>query len=330
MTYDVYAVGNALVDFEFRVGESFLSELALDKGHMTLIDETRERSLLEVLSEHDRNMACGGSAANTVIAVSQFGGRSFYSCKVADDSVGDFFYRDLVAEGVETNVGKQREPGVTGKCLVFITPDAERTMTTHLGITQELSTVELNAEAIAASKTVYIEGYLVASETARQAAIEARQRAQQAKVPTALTFSDPNMVRFFRDGLSEILGDGVDLLFCNEEEALTFCETDRLEIARERLKEVARTFAITLGSKGSLIWDGREFIQVLGQRVNAVDTVGAGDMYAGAFLYGLTHELGYKGAAELATMASAKLVSSYGPRLPKAETQAVLAQFKPY
>ncbi len=322
--YDVYAIGNALVDMEFAIDDEFLSKLSIDKGVMTLVDEAQQQTLYEALAGHTGKMASGGSAANTIIAVSHFGGKSFYSCKVANDPAGDFYVQDLVRAGVDTNLHNERDPGTSGRCIVMITPDAERTMHTFLGISANVAEAELNEAAIKAAKYVYLEGYLVTSPSARAAAIKARKIAEANDVKTALTFSDPNMVNFFRDGLQEMLGDGVDLLFCNRQEALTWTGADDIESAAEQLKTIARTFAITVGSDGALIWDGTTLHNVPATAVKAVDTNGAGDMFAGAFLYGITHGYDFVKAGALATKAAGKLVSQFGPRLKPEEHKPLL------
>jgi sugar/nucleoside kinase (ribokinase family) len=322
--YNLYAIGNALVDMEFEVQDAFLKANGIDKGLMTLVDEQRRNELLKILGTNPLKQQCGGSAANTVIANAQFGGKGFYSCKVANDSFGDFYFQDLIDNGVDTNLKHQVRPvGVTGKCLVMVTPDAERTMNTFLGITSSLSHHEVDEAAIRNSQFLYVEGYLVASETGRAAAIHARECAEAHGVKTALTFSDVNMVKFFKAGLSQMLGQGVDLLFCNESEALAFVETSDLHVARERLKAVAKTFVITRGENGAMIFDGDTFIDIEPYPVKAIDTNGAGDMYAGAFLYAIGHGHTYASAGKLASMASSRVVNQYGPRLKRHEVQEV-------
>lgn len=324
--YNVYAIGNALVDMEFAVDDEFLAQQKIDKGVMTLVDKDQQQALYEALAGHNGKMASGGSAANTIIAVSHFGGKSFYSCKVANDPAGDFYVQDLVAAGVDTNLHAEREAGISGKCIVMITPDAERTMHTNLAISETVSDADLNADAIAASEYVYLEGYLVTSPTGRAAAIKARQIAEANGVKTALTFSDPNMVSFFKDGLGEMLGDGVDLLFCNKEEALTWTGAADIEAAAEALKTVAKSFAITLGSEGALLFDGQSHYQVAATPAKAVDTNGAGDMFAGAFLYGISQGFSFPKAGELASRAAAQLVTKFGPRLKPEEHKPLLEE----
>lgn len=323
--YNVYALGNALVDMEFAIDDDFLIKNKLDKGVMTLVDKHQQQALYEALTGHAGKMASGGSAANTIIAVSHFGGKSFYTCKVANDPAGDFYVQDLVAAGVDTNLHLNREPGTSGKCIVLITPDAERTMHTCLGISEELASSDIHIDAIKKSDYLYMEGYLVSSDTARNAAIQAREAAEQANVKTALTFSDPNMVRFFREGLTSMLGNnGVDLLFCNKEEALMWATTDDIEQAAESLKAIAKNYAITLGAEGALVYDGKNMHKIPATPVKAIDTNGAGDMFAGAMLYGLTHNYSYPQAAELATRAAAKLITQFGPRLKPEEYRSLL------
>ncbi len=325
--YDVYAIGNALVDMEFEVNDSFFKDHKIDKGLMTLVDEERQNYLLKALGSGAKKRQCGGSAANTIIAVSQFGAKGFYSCKVASDDTGDFYLNDLVESGVDTNLKSQkRENGTTGKCLVLITPDAERTMNTFLGITGSLAKTEVDAESIKNSNYLYMEGYLVASPSGKAAAIHARDVAKLAGVKTALTFSDVNMVKFFKDGLVEMIGPGLDLLFCNESEAMAYVGTESLMEAREALKKVAKNFVITLGENGAMIWDGVTFIDIEPYKVKAIDSNGAGDMYAGAFLYAVSQGHTCASAGKLASMAASKVVSQFGPRLKSSDTLEIKKQ----
>lgn len=314
--FHVYGVGNALVDIDFEVSHDTLSSLAIDKGVMTLIDENKHHQLLDKLKDVPHVQACGGSAANTMIALRQFGGHGFYSCKVANDDSGTFYLKDLLSHGLETNLGlENRQPGVTGKCIVMVTPDADRTMISYLGITEAMSVAELDEIALKASQYLYLEGYLVTSSTGRQAAIKARKIAELNNVKTALTLSDPNMTRFFAEGLKEMIGRRVNLLFCNEEEALIFTQTSDLSEACQSLKQHADKFVVTQGAKGALLFDGNTTHAIQADDVDALDTVGAGDMFAGAFLYAITHGYSDLQAANMASIAAAKVVAKIGPRL---------------
>jgi len=236
--YDVYGVGSALVDIEFKISIDHLQDLGLDKGVMTLITEEDHHQLLDALDGQAVKRSCGGSAANTMIAMSQFGGQAFYSCKVATDEPGRFYQEDLLSAGVDTN-HHNSETGVTGKCLVFVTPP--------------------------------------------------------------------------------------DFLFANEVEALKMAETEDLGQAIAHLQSLAKQFAITLGPKGSLIFDGQTVLEIPAVKVDAVDTLGAGDMYAGALLYGITHGMDFAQAGRLASLASATLVTRFGPRMPTEATRELLA-----
>ncbi|MFT6423169.1 MAG: fructokinase [Thalassolituus sp.] len=317
MGYHIYGIGNALVDKEFEVDDAFFSDAGIEKGMMTLIEADQLASMLEILTSRYglKKRACGGSAANTIIGASYFGANAFYTCNVANDEAGDFYIADMKAAGVDTNMGDDRDEGVTGKCLVMVTPDAERTMNTHLGITSELHQNHINEDALAQSEYAYIEGYLVTSDPSRAAAIQVREMARKHGVKVAMTFSDPAMVQFFKDGVEEMIGDGVDLLFCNEQEAKLYADTDSLDDAIDAIKKVAKTFAITLGSKGALAFDGETLHEIAPNAVTAVDSNGAGDMFAGAFLYAITHGHDFAAAGRLASAASSKVVSQFGPRL---------------
>ena len=323
--YHVYGLGNALVDIELSVSPEVLQTAGIDKGVMTLLDEAQQQDILQKLQGHAPKKASGGSAANTLIAIGQLGGKGYYSCKVANDADGQFYLEDLARCGVETNLKPEAlAEGITGKCLVMVTPDADRTMGTFLGISGSFSEAELDPAAIATSDYTYIEGYLVTSPTGKAAAIKARELAKAAGKQVSLTLSDFNMVKFFKDGLLEMIGEGVDLLFANETEALTLAETEDLETAIAHLKTLSRAFAITRGPAGSVVFDGENLLEVAGYPVAAIDTVGAGDSYAGAFLYGLTQSMGYAKAGDLASRVSSQLVTQYGPRLTTEQIQGIL------
>ena len=322
--YDVYGLGNALVDMEFEIKDQFLQDNNIDKGVMTLVDENQQHELISQLDIFEGNKASGGSAANTLIAISSMGGSSYYSCKVADDDLGHFYLDDLKAAGVDCNMDGRHKGGITGKCLVMVTPDAERTMHTFLGVSSELSPYEVNEDAIKNSSYCYLEGYLTTSETGKAANIEARKIAMANNVKTALTFSDPFVVEHFRQGFSDTIGDGIDLLFCNEAEALSYTQKSSVEEATEVIKTFSKTFAITLGAKGAVVYDGSNMINIDANPIQAVDSNGAGDLFAGAFIYGLTHGMSYEDAGTLASKASSIIVGQFGPRLKLEQYQSLV------
>lgn len=327
--YKVYGMGAALVDTEIKVEDRELNQMEVDKGMMTLVDQDRQAALLGHLEGHlvKASHASGGSAGNSMIATAQFGGPTFMTCKVADDADGDIYVADLEAAGVDHCLTGGRSNGTTGKCLVLITPDAERSMNTFLGISETLSTEQLVPAAIADSEYLYIEGYLVTSPTGRGAAIKARELAEAAGIKTSISLSDPGMVEFFRDGLAEMIGGGVDLVFCNEEEALGWGNTKKLDAAIDALKGIAQNFVITRGAQGALAYDGRDLHEIPPHQVQAVDSNGAGDMFAGAFLYAITQGEDFPTAGRFASLAAGKVVAHYGPRLPADAYPALRADF---
>lgn len=231
--------------------------------------------------------------------------------------------------GIPTNFERQeREEGITGKCLVMITDDADRTMNTFLGISSGLSINEVDERAIKDSEYVYLEGYLAASDPGLEAMKHAKKTAEENGVKTAITLSDPSIVTAFKDRFREVIGASVDLLFCNENEAKAFTGMEDLEEAREALKQEARRFVITQGKNGAMIYDGDTFIDIEPYEIKAVDSNGAGDLFAGAFLYGITNGLGFANSGKLASLAGSKIVSQYGPRLKWHQAQEILHQLK--
>jgi sugar/nucleoside kinase (ribokinase family) len=314
--YNVYGLGNALLDIEINVSDQDLTSLGLDKGVMTLVDESKQQEIIQSLTNRPHLKSCGGSAANTMITLQQMGCSTFYSCKVSNDVNGQAFVKDLISHGVSTNLSQQAlGSGTTGRCLALVSDDAERTMYTHLGVTVDFSSNELNHQAIAESECIYIEGYLVASESARLAAIEAREVAHKHKVMTSITLSDPNMVKFFKNELLEMIGPGVDILFCNEAEAKLFSNSESLDDCCRYLETLAKTFVITKGKQGATLYDGQHYHQISGLNVNVIDTLGAGDAFAGAYLADLLQGNEPLKAAIKANKVAAKVVTHFGARL---------------
>jgi len=326
--HNVYGVGNALVDIEYEISEETLADLAVDKSLMTLIEEPRHHELLAKLEGLSANRCGGGSAANTMVAAAQLGSTAFYSCKVANDETGRFFVDDLAHNGVDTNLDNDRlEHGITGKCIILITPDAERSMSTFLGITREIGVAALDEAAIRDAEHLYIEGYLVPEVDARAAAVRAAEIARAANVPIALTLSDVNMVKFFGDGLREIIGDGLDMVFANEEEAREMFGlgrgTSSLSDTVEAMKGIAKRFAITRSEKGAVLFDGQDLIEIEAEPVTPVNANGAGDVYAGTFLHGLTHGLSFADCGALAGACATTLVTRTGARLDGETTRSI-------
>ena len=315
-THSIYGLGGAIVDTEVSVSEQFIVDANIEKGVMTLVDERRQTELLETLSCHDLKLVkkSGGSVCNSIVAASNLGANVFFSGKVADDPDGKLFIGDLHRAGVSFHSAGQY-PGITGKCLVMVTDDAERTMNTYLGVSQALSIKDIDKQALGRSQWLYVEGYLITNTVSRMVAIEAIKFARENAVKIAISLSDPFVVETFANELRDLLGSGVDLIFCNKDEALAFTGVTNLESASENLKKMTKTFAITDGANGAITFDGLRLVRSEGYFVQAVDTNGAGDMFAGAFLYATTLNKDYHWAARLANYCAAQIVAQFGPRL---------------
>ena len=326
--YDIYGIGGALVDTEVEVSDKFLADARIDKGVMTLVDESRQSELLQALSSENLTLLkkCGGSVCNSVVAASSLGSKAFFSGKVADDADGELYVSDLKRAGVDFHRAGQ-DPGTTGKCLVMITQDAERTMNTFLGASDTLSAKEIDYDALKDSEWFYVEGYLVTDKARTAATKQAVEYAKEQGVKIAISLSDPFVVDVFGDALRDVIGSGVDLGFCNKDEALAFTGSDNLDSAIEKLQLITKTFAITDGANGSITFNGEQVLRSEGVSAKAVDTNGAGDMFAGAFLYAITSGRGYDWAASLANDCASRVVAKFGPRLDLEDFDKIKAKF---
>ncbi len=320
MQYDVYGVGNALVDIQTRIGDPHLNGLGFTKGIMTLVDEATQTRVLQSLDGAPVSRCAGGSAANTIIGVADFGGKAAYAGKVARDELGEFFLKDMRELGVKIEV--PAGSGQSGSCVVLITEDAQRTMLTHLGVSATLGPDDITEAEIRKAKYVYIEGYLFAGDSTKHAALKAIHLARQNGVKVALTISDPFLVGMCRDLFWELIAGPVDLLFCNLEEARSLTSLiDPVDCAH-KIHNHAADVALTLGADGSLLMHGGQVFPVEGVSVKAVDTTGAGDMYAAGVLYGITNGLSWKQAGHLASHAAARVVAQMGARLQRKFTSS--------
>ncbi|MFN0053414.1 MAG: adenosine kinase [Planctomycetales bacterium] len=323
MSYDVYGIGHALVDVQARIDDALLVDLGFDKGIMTLVDEWLQRRLLAALEGVPISRCAGGSAANTTIAVADFGGRAAYAGKVAGDRMGQFCAEDMRRVGVTMEVPAAE--GDTGTSVILITPDAQRTMLTHLGVSATLGPDDILESEVRRAKYVYVEGYLFGSATTRAAALRTMELAQRNRVKIAFTVSDPFLIANHRDEFWSLIEGPVDLLFCNLEEARSLTgRHDPIECAVE-IHRHAENVALTLGAEGSILMHQGEVIPIEGVPVEPLDTTGAGDMYAGALLYGITNGLSWKQAGRLASHAAARIVSQMGARLSRKFTPEEVA-----
>ena len=322
--YDIYAIGAALVDTEVEVTDNFLAEHSIDKGVMTLVGQPRQAELISSLKKNDSTLLkqSGGSACNSVVAAAQLGSKTYFGGKLANDDDGNLYADDLTQAGV-SHAFAPADQGVTGKCLVMVTSDAERTMNTYLGVSDEFAETEINHSALAKSQWFYVEGYLQTDDHRTAVVKSAVEFAKQKGVKISLSLSDPFVAQLFAGNLKSVIGSGVDLIFCNKDEALAFTGAGTIEKAGETLKSYTKNFVITDGANGATVFDGNSISQVPGVKTKAIDTNGAGDMFAGAFLYAITSGKSYQKAAQLANQAAAKVVERFGPRLEKADFESL-------
>lgn len=309
--FDVYGIGNALVDVQFQVAEQALQDLSLDKGGMQLADSAGQNRLLQYCSNLSPNRASGGSAANSMIAVSQLGGNVAYGCLVGDDDLGHFYFDEMQALGVSLRTQPiGGEP--TGTCVILITPDAERTMNTHLGASATFRVEHVTEDALKQAEWLYVEGYLFSTDGGRAAVLRAIDLAKKHNVKISLTFSDRFIVDVFGDALRTAVAD-CDLIFANEQEAGAYIGAEKDIFSH--FQKSAPNVILTRSEKGVLGTFGGSPFRADAFPVQAVDATGAGDMFAGAFLYAITHGFTAEDAARLSCFLSSKVVSQLGPRL---------------
>lgn len=315
MQLDVYGVGNSLVDLQAQVADSVLDSLGFGKGLMTLVDGATQARVLAQLDSTPVTRCAGGSAANTVMGVADFGGHAAYAGKTGRDDLGKFFLQDMRASGVVIDAPAADAP--SGTCVVLITDDAQRTMLTSLGASATLAPEDIDADHVRASQYVYIEGYLFAGEPTRSAALRAIELAKQHGVKVAFTVSDPFLISQHRDEFWDLIRGPVDLLFCNLQEAQSLTEQSDPVDCAHAIHQHADNVALTMGPDGSILMHDGEAIPVEGVRVKAQDTTGAGDMYAAGVLYGITNGYTWRQAGRLASYAAAQIVAQRGARLAK-------------
>lgn len=329
--YQVVAIGNALVDSEFAISDELLAKTGLQKGNMTLADEPTQLALFSAFDKagiHPSKQAGGGSAANSMVAFGSLGGRAYYHCRVADDELGRFYLQDLGEQGVATNQAFAMADGTTGTCAVLVSSDGERTMQTHLGTSSNICDDNVDFETLAGADWLYLEGYLAMSPSIASAITKLRQQAGVHGAKIAVSFADPAVVKFAKEGLLTMLGNGVSLIFCNLEEAQLFTDKKQHKACVKALLDHAEMAVVTNGDEPTLIGykkDGEfEFVEVPSVAVAAViDTNGAGDNYAGAFLYGLTEHYALEECGLLASAVASAVVEQFGARLGREKYQEI-------
>lgn len=320
--FDVVGIGNALVDVIAHASDDFLGQNGLVKGAMTLIETDRAVELYAALDTAVE--MSGGSAANTMCGVASLGGSATYIGKVNDDDLGDVFGHDLKAVGVPFHGGGVEHGTPTGRCVIVVTPDAERTMNTYLGVSSFLNIDDIDDEAVAQAKVLYMEGYLFDRDDAKAAFRHAADVAHDNGRMVSLTLSDSFCVDRHRDDFRSLVSDNVDLLFGNEDELTALYETDSFDAAVDAVRTECALAAITRGADGCVIASSGELLEVPAVPVERViDTTGAGDLFAAGFLYGLTSGRALTDCGHLGSIAAAEVISHVGPR-PLVELSTLL------
>jgi sugar/nucleoside kinase (ribokinase family) len=311
--YDVAAIGNAIVDVIAPADDAFLTRESLAKGAMTLIDEAEAEALYAKMAAGVE--ASGGSAANTVAGVASFGGKAAYIGKVAADQLGEVFVHDIRAGGVAFDTPPLVGGAATARCLINVTPDGQRTMSTFLGASVHLKPADVDEAMIKAAHAVYLEGYLFDAPDARAAFAKAAGIARDAGRLIAITLSDAFVVERHRAALLAFIEDEIDLVFANEVETLAMFETADFDVAAQALAARTRIAAITRGEKGSIVLSGGRADTVKAEPVaQVIDTTGAGDQYAAGFLFGLARGRPLAECARLGHIAAGEVIGHYGPR----------------
>jgi sugar/nucleoside kinase (ribokinase family) len=324
--YDVLGIGNAIVDILARTDDAFLTAQGMAKGSMSLIDEARAASIYGAMGPAVE--VSGGSAANTIVGIADFGARGAFVGKVKKDTLGGVFTHDIRAAKVSFDTQAATDGPATACSYILVTPDGERTMNTYLGAAQNLHPNDIDAAQIAASSIVYLEGYLWDPKDAKDAFLKASSVAHGAGRTVALTLSDAFCVGRYRDEFLELMRKGtVDLVFANEAELTSLYETPDFDAALTQLRKDVKLGVVTRSEKGCVVVSGAGVESVPAFPVEkVVDTTGAGDLFAAGFLFGLVREAGLKRAGQLGTLAAAEIIQHIGAR-PQTSLKA-LAQAK--
>jgi len=323
--YDVLGIGNAIVDVLTQAEDKFLADCGLDKGAMTLIDDQRAASIYDAMGPGTE--VSGGSAANTMVGVASLGGRAAYIGKLRNDQLGGIFAHDIRAAGVAFETSPDTRGPTTARCLILVTPDAQRTMATYLGACIGLGPDDVDEASVAAAQVTYLEGYLWDLPPAKEAFLKAAKAAHDAGRKVSLTLSDPFCIDRHRESFRELVEGHVDLLFANEAEITSLFQVQDFDQALQALRGKCEIAALTRSEKGAVVLASDEVHIVDAEPVERViDTTGAGDLYAAGFLHGYTSGRSPYDCGRLGAVAAAEVISHFGarPERPLAELVAAL------
>lgn len=312
--YDVFGVGNALVDTLVKIDAGLLEENKITKGVMTLVDAESQGNLLASLKDHHLELRSGGSAANTMIALANSGGTGCYTGKVSEDTNGEFYKRDMENAGIFFEVLPTKE-GHTGTCVVLTTPDADRTMITHLGISTTLTMNDIDTVRLSNSKISYVEGYLWDGDNTKKASLFTMEESRKSGVKVAFTFSDPFCVNRYKDDFKKLIKENVDIAFCNHEEAKALSGEENPQKALEIIGKLCPLTFMTWGEKGAYLSENGKIDHVPGFPVKPIDTNGAGDAFAAGVLFGLTHGYSVTKSARWGNYVASRMILEIGARL---------------
>lgn len=315
MTKDIQltGLGNALIDLQLMVSDADLTNLKVEKGTMTLVDFAKQNEIINAFKITDHHKMSGGSAANTIISFANLGGKAAYKTHLGNDELGDFYANEFENLGIILNAAKI-DDDLTGTSFVLITPDSERTMITALGANTKHNKSHIDEDVIKRSEWIYIEGYKLTDPQSAEAVFHSVELAKKHNTKIAMSVSDKFIVDFFREPLEKLVKNS-DLVFCNEMEGKAFTGLDNTLESFKKLCETVPNVAFTLGGNGSLIhWEGKD-LHIPAYPANLIDTTGAGDMFAGGFLFGIIQSNNPLYAGHLASIASANIVSQLGARM---------------
>ena len=312
--FDVFGVGNALVDILVYVDDKFLKDNKIEKGIMTLVDAEAQGHILAALKDHKKELRSGGSAANTMIAIANSGGTGAYTGKVSKDTYGEFYKDDMEDAGIKFEVPPAKE-GHTGTCVVLTTPDAERTMLTHLGISTSLQPTDIDTDILKKSKIAYVEGYLWDGDNTKKASTLTMEEAKKAGVQVSYTYSDPFCVNRSKDDFINLTKEYVDIAFCNFEEAKALSGSDKQEDAVGFIGSLCKTAFMTDSANGAYICHEGKVSLVPGFPEKPLDTTGAGDAFAAGVLYGMTQGYTLEKAARWGNYVASRIIMETGARL---------------